>query len=95
MLKRIYSSLNLAWVVQISNLLYIAHVVRSLTYCGCKPLVKVLFEMQFLASGGKTPSVAINFAMLNYLHVTKMIEQTATHGFAQIANIINEEVRQS
>jgi hypothetical protein len=49
--------------------------------------------MQFLASGGKTPNAAIHFAMLNYLHVTKMIEQTATHGFTQIANIINEDVK--
>lgn len=78
-----------------SNLLYIAHVERSLAYCGCKPLVKVLFEMQFLASGGKTPNVAIHFTMLNYFHVAKMIKQTAIHGFAQIANIINEEVRQN
>ena len=48
--------------------------------------------MQFLPSGGKTPNVAIHLAMLNYLHVTKMVEQTASHGFAQIANIINEDV---
>lgn len=56
-------------------------------------MINVLFEMQFLVSDGITPNVAIHFAMLNYLHAAKKVRPTATRGFAQIANMVNEDVK--
>lgn len=55
-------------------------------------MVKALFGMQFLASGCKTPNVAVHYALLGYIHNVKMYEQVSTHGFANASNKANEDV---
>lgn len=74
------------------NLYAVAHVAMNVVYCDCMPLVKILFEMQFLPSGSKSPNAAIHFGLLQYLHTLKMSQQVSNHGFAEVANITNDQV---
>lgn len=48
--------------------------------------------MQFLPSGATTPNAAIHFALLKYLHDSKMVHQVSNHAFADVANLTNPEV---
>lgn len=66
-----------------------ATVTQEIAYCNCTSLVKALFDMQFLPSGPLLPKAAVHFSLLEFVYISKMVQQGSNHGFAEIFSIIN------